>query len=322
MTTPFTLPPNTKFDSTLGALLVGLAVSAVAYGVFSVQVYTYYRRYPSDKAFYKTIVVLIWILETADEAFIGHCVYYYLVTNFVDPSVLFTAKPVWTLVLQVAFGALVGCIVKVCFALRVWRFSYRNWFLTGSLVLLTLAQMGLAIAYTIRGFQITTLLDLTGLRVVGSLALGFGVATDMSIAAALCYYLQGMRSGYSGSDSLVNTLTIYAVNTGVLTSACSIVTLILYDCMTDNFIFMCFYFVLSKLYAISFMATMNTRKAIRGRGTDREEGKSTSFIMVSEAAHRHGSVRMPAAPPQSRRKVNSVHSDYSPSASGHYTDGW
>ncbi|KAF8660474.1 hypothetical protein AX16_001619 [Volvariella volvacea WC 439] len=32
------------------------------------------------------------------------------------------------------------------------------------------------------------------------------------------------------------------------------------------------YFILSKLYAISFMCTLNTRKIIRGRGTDRAGG--------------------------------------------------
>ena len=41
---------------------------------------------------------------------------------------------------------------------------------------------------------------------------------------------------------------------------------------------MSFYFVVSKLYAVSFLATLNTRTLIRGRGTDNEQPKST-FIM-------------------------------------------
>ncbi|KAG0692215.1 hypothetical protein DFH29DRAFT_971348, partial [Suillus ampliporus] len=48
-------------------------------------------------------------------------------------------------------------------------------------------------------------------------------------------------------------------------------------------------------YAISFLATLNTRKIIRGRGTDREEGKSTTFNIVTESMRY--SVRIPMQEP-------------------------
>jgi hypothetical protein len=38
--------------------------------------------------------------------------------------------------------------------------------------------------------------------------------------------------------------------------------------MPENFIFMGVYFVVSKLYAISLMAALNTRSIVGGRGTD------------------------------------------------------
>lgn len=48
--------------------------------------------------------------------------------------------------------------------------------------------------------------------------------------------------------------------------------------LPGKFVFMTFYFIMSKLYAVSFLATLNTRTLIRGRGTDNEQPKST-FIM-------------------------------------------
>ncbi|KAI0927054.1 hypothetical protein AcV5_007693 [Taiwanofungus camphoratus] len=75
---------------------------------------------------------------------------------------------------------------------------------------------------------------------------------------------------------------LYAVNTGILTSAISLCTLILYDTMPENFIFMCFYFIVSKLYANSFLATLNTRKVLRGRGTDGEHSTMPTFLMVGK----------------------------------------
>lgn len=72
---------------------------------------------------------------------------------------------------------------------------------------------------------------------IGSLALGAGVITDISIATALCYYLQQLRTDFSRSishffvfitkfsnrsgifrsNALVRSLTVHAVDTGILT---------------------------------------------------------------------------------------------------------
>ena len=69
--------------------------------------------------------------------------------------------------------------------------------------------------------------------------------------------------------------------------------------MPDNFIFMAFYFVLSKcmsffaplsveithfssVYANSFLATLDTRRVLRGRGTDAETATMPTFLMVGK----------------------------------------
>ncbi|OAX41671.1 hypothetical protein K503DRAFT_767468 [Rhizopogon vinicolor AM-OR11-026] len=283
------------FDNTLGALLIGFAVSATAFGMLTIQVYTYYRRFPQDKVAYKVLAALIWLLSLVDQVFIGNGVYFYNITNFLNPLALIATRPQWSLILQMTLGAVVGAIVKGCFTLRVWRFSYKNWWLTGFLFFFIFAQLATAIVFTVKCFQLPTTLALSSLRFVGSLSLGLGVVTDMCIAAALFIYLQKMHSSYANTESLINKLTIYAVNTGLLTSTFSASTLILFNLMPTNFVFICFYFVLSKLYAISFLATLNTRKIIRGRGTDREGGKTSSFQMVTESMRR--SVQIPIQAP-------------------------
>lgn len=288
MSTEFALP---RFDNTLGALLIGFAVSATAFGMLTIQVYIYYRRFPQDKAAYKALAALIWSISFVDQAFIGYGVYFYTITNYLDPLPLTTGKPQWTLIVQMTLGAVVGAIVKACFTLRVWRFSYRNWWLTGFLFLMVLAHLGTVTAFTVKCFEMPSFVYMIALKSLGSLSLGIGVVTDVSIAAALCFYLQKMRSSHSTGDPMINTLIIYAVNTGLLTSTISLSTLVLFNIMPTNFIFICMYFVLSKLYAISFLATLNTRQIIRGRGTDREEGKTTSFNMVTESMR--PSVQMP-----------------------------
>jgi hypothetical protein len=43
-------------NNTLGAILVGFAVSCVAYGILLTQIYVYFSRYPSDRPMYKYLV--------------------------------------------------------------------------------------------------------------------------------------------------------------------------------------------------------------------------------------------------------------------------
>lgn len=76
-----------------------------------------------------------------------------------------------------------------------------------------------------------------------------------------------------------------------------------YNIMPDNFIFMSCYFVLSKrtyiyqhsevfgehlpsVYVNSFLATLNTRRVTRGRGTDAETATMPTFLMVGKITKR------------------------------------
>ncbi|KAN0074729.1 hypothetical protein V8E55_011778 [Tylopilus felleus] len=304
-----------SFDNTLGALFIGFSVSTMVYGVFLVQVYHYYHRYPSDKAGYKVIVALLLILETTHQAFNGHSVYYYAITNYMNMIALLD-KPVWSLVFQLLGGAVVGAIVKLLFTLRVWRFSYGN------------------------VYALPALPDLVHLRVVGIVALGIGVLNDIGVAAALCYYLQSMRSSYTQSDSLIRSLTLYAVNTGVLTSAMSFATLIIYNFMPRNFIFVGCYFVQSKLYGVSFVATLNTRQIIRGRGTDGEAKGSPGFEIVVDRQCQTHSIPLQIATiktdtssrdvesgegqerQQNSATFSALHDDFTEGQRPYYTVGW
>ena len=50
------LPVKMSVDNTLGAVLVGFAVSCCVYGILITQVYVYFSRYPSDRHAYKYLV--------------------------------------------------------------------------------------------------------------------------------------------------------------------------------------------------------------------------------------------------------------------------
>ncbi|THH11133.1 hypothetical protein EW146_g8148 [Bondarzewia mesenterica] len=294
-------------DSTIGAAFIGWGVSSLVFGVLCIQVWSYFQRYPRDNIAYKLLVSFVpflrsparlhtsdcikvgalWLLELLHQAMVGHCVYHYAVSNFGN-VLAFTARPVWTLSLQVTVGAIVGTVVKICFGMRVWKFSKGNYVITGFIVIMALVQLGFAFSKSPHMHDIdhTCLMhdyDTSSIFhqiTIATTSLALGVTTDIFTAAALSYFLHKMRTGYTKSDTLINQLILYSVNNGFLTSVCSLAVVILYNIMPTNFIFMGMYFVLSKLYANSCLSTLNTRRFVRGKGTDREEGTGPTFLMV------------------------------------------
>ncbi|KAF7299998.1 hypothetical protein MKEN_01322100 [Mycena kentingensis (nom. inval.)] len=266
-------PPGVTLDNTFGAAFIGFAMSCAALGVCTNQAITYFARYPEDKVAYKLLVVLVWLLTCVDQALIGHAVYFYTISNYANPLILLK-RVEWTLIVQLTVGAAIGTIVRLCFAMRVWRFSQRNIIVTVLVVLLTVAEMGLAIAFTVKCFENPFLTVLPDLKVIASLALGGGALADVVIAVSLCFFLRRYRTGSKRANTLVTTLTVYAVNTGAVTAAISVGTLLFYDLRPSTFQFLAFYFILCKLYTISFFCTLNTRRVVRGKGTERSDGRS------------------------------------------------
>ncbi|KAJ3907628.1 hypothetical protein F5879DRAFT_1008214 [Lentinula edodes] len=249
-----TVSPEVTIDNTLGALFVGFAMACCIYGILLSQIYTYLANYPLDRPVYKT-------LETVDQALIGQIYYHYGISNFSNPLTLIEGAQTWSL--QQTLGSVVGTIVKISFALRVWRFSQRNFWITGLIMVLAIGGLSLSIVFTVKSFMLPDVFSVVRLRVLGTIALGVGVLTDIVTALALCYFLNKLRTGYRQSDSLVSSLIKYAINTGALTSVISVTTVVLYNLMPSNLIFIAVFFILSK-------CILNTRRVVRGRGTDKQ----------------------------------------------------
>jgi len=132
-------------SNTIGALVFGWGISNIVFGMLCIQVWRYYQRYPNDPWSYKVLVFALWALEALHQALIGHTTWYYVVENFGNLFV-FLELPVWSLCVQTVLGSLVGSIVKICFALRVWKFSRGNYLVTGLIIGMVIAQFGMSLS--------------------------------------------------------------------------------------------------------------------------------------------------------------------------------
>jgi len=302
-------------SNTIGAVVIGWGISSLFFGMLCIQVWTYYQRYPNDNYSYKVLVFALWALEALHQAFIGHIAWFYVVQNFGN-FLVFLEPPVWTLSAQTLVSSLVGTIVKICFGMRVWKFSRGNYLVTGLIISMALAQFATAIVYTHKAFHLHVD-QADQIKTIGSAALSLGVVTDVFTAASLSYFLHQMRTGLKRSDTLINRLIIYSVNTGALTSVFSAAVLVSYNLMPSNIIYIALYFILSKLFANSCVGTLNTRRFVRGRGTDHEEATIPTFLMVASTIPAPPE-RAKRSPRQQRASITTSNSDKLP----HYARGW
>jgi len=67
-------------------------------------------------------------------------------------------------------------------------------------------------------------------------------------------------------NGILDKLMLYAFENGSLTCAATVVSLVCWLTMHTNLIFMGIHFVISKLYANSFLATLNARRNLHQTG--------------------------------------------------------
>jgi len=232
------------------------------YGLTLLQTYTYYKRFPNDSWRLKLLVFVVWVLDTLHLILCTIAIYWYLVLNYNNPAQL--AFTHWSMNLQTDCNGLIGLMVEIFFAQRVWRIS-KNWHLTCLICILACLHFGLGVFFTVESFLLKEYSRYTQLTWVTSTGLGGAAAADIIIAVSLVYFLLRSRTGFERTDSLITTLAIYAINTGLLTSICATCAVITFAIMPTNFVWISFFWCLGKLYCNSLLASLNSRRKLRAK---------------------------------------------------------
>ncbi|KZT03223.1 uncharacterized protein LAESUDRAFT_814857 [Laetiporus sulphureus 93-53] len=110
----------------------------------------------------------------------------------------------------------------------------------------------IALCYEISRFREYT--DFLVARYVTYLPLGVATCVDAIIASALCYLLRRCRTGYSKMDSTISVLMLFTVNTGILTTLCSLTAMTMLATLPDTFAAISVNLTVTHLYVNSFMA--------------------------------------------------------------------
>lgn len=254
-------------NPTFGACLIGAQISAVLYGLTTLQAYFYFVSYPDDSRDNKALVYIIWLLDTLHIVFASISVYHYLVTNYDNPSSL--AFVHWSLIVSVAVNIVIACIVQTFFTIQIFLLanSRIRWWLSSIIGICIFAHLSFGVELITLVFIKKEFVKLSQGTLFASAVAPFGVFTIMSdilIAGSLCVLLYRSRTKYRRTNTIITTLMLYAVNRCLLTSVVAIAEMIVYKIMPDSLWYMAVDFVAGKLFVNSFLATLNSRQSIRG----------------------------------------------------------
>ncbi|KAL1759520.1 hypothetical protein FB107DRAFT_271088 [Schizophyllum commune] len=211
------------FNASLGSAFLGCLLSAILYGVTCVQAFNYHKGCFRDPRRIACFVYTLWVLETVHLALIAHGCYYYTVTNYVNPASLL--RPAWSFIAQIPFSITMDLSVRegAFFARRIWILTRQhNPNLAKALVVcigvMSLIPFASGTALTARAFILNEYAVFWKISFLLYTSLGSGVVADGLIATSMCILLSRSRTGLVKTDTIIDRLMLYSINTGLLTT--------------------------------------------------------------------------------------------------------
>ncbi|KJA15860.1 hypothetical protein HYPSUDRAFT_207529 [Hypholoma sublateritium FD-334 SS-4] len=281
-----------ELDSTLGAVLIAGLLAAVLHGLTILQTFLYTQTSGSDGPLMRCLVLFLWSVDTLHTALISHTLYFYLVTNFGHIGVL--AAPTWSIIVAIYLTSLTGIIVRIFLAYRLFllcgRYRPRLRVALPAIVMIpTMITFLTGLIFASKAFIVRLFARLDTFSVYLYITFSAAALADTLIAVSLCVLLYRSRTGIEQTDSLLTTLIVMTINTGLLTSIFALLCLITYSIWPLKFIYVGMYFSLNKLYVNSLLGSLNARKILqakqeRSTHDHRRSVRSTRFEVVSEPA--------------------------------------
>ncbi|KZP13131.1 hypothetical protein FIBSPDRAFT_936504 [Athelia psychrophila] len=246
-------------QKSIGASEVGILIATFLFGVCTVQAYIYFVAERRDPLWIRLLVAFVWLLECTDTLFAWHRVYYVTVQNFGNAEAVVSTE--WTLSAGSIMAGIVEALVQSFFAYRIHVLSQR-WPIT---ILLWAGSVAIVITQTVTvTIESDALLSLSQNHVWLVTATQAVLAfVDCTSTTALCYYLRIRKTGFSGTDHVINRIFIWTLQTGLITTVAALASFILSITLTNTSIWICIAVFQSKLYSNSLLASLNGRDTLR-----------------------------------------------------------
>ncbi|TBU44277.1 hypothetical protein BD309DRAFT_862614 [Dichomitus squalens] len=304
------MDPLPALDNIFGAIFVGYSLGLAVYGSNLQQSYRYFRLHSADRWSLKAVVVLLLVLDTVHMGTIAQILYHYLISSFFDPFALLTRN--WcTLTMPLFFDATV-VVAQGFYVRRIYTMNrgYRPILLLIVVLMLVESSMyaqppkasrfGLAPLYSPD-------LQLSLWQRLNLVGIAIAVLTDLLLASTLVYILRRARTEFNNTNSLLDTLIVYTVNTCVLTGGFLVLSLIFLAAFPETDIFLGFLIPGARTYTASVLAVLNSRKSLSERIMKTNDAGTFGLVSFRTPKLSGGAIISPDSGENLVHRTSSIH---------------
>ncbi|KAE9404416.1 hypothetical protein BT96DRAFT_989465 [Gymnopus androsaceus JB14] len=225
-----------------------------------------------DRVLLKSMVIVVVLLDFVHQVFTSHWLYSYCVTNFGNSDALnILPWSYYGMVYPTAFVTVIAqrygfeiMLLGGLTLLNSWMSVSRSYVIAGAIWCISLAQFAALLYYVARVIKIPFASELATL-----------LGGDAIIVNAL-----GASWSKVVTNHVLHSIMMFSVTTGIMSSVCAIIVLSITASLPNTNIELAFYFLLTRLYSNSFLATLNSRDHLRDRNYSGSNGVITTSNFI------------------------------------------
>ncbi|KAI0655879.1 hypothetical protein C8Q70DRAFT_401750 [Cubamyces menziesii] len=146
------------------------------------------------------------------------------------------------------------------FAWRVWRLAPKFRIIVVITGVLYVGELAVFTVATYKLFKISLIWETTTVMRMITAASISGLAADSALTVSLIVVLHRSRTGFKRTDSKIDVLIMYSVNTGFLTGLFNILYVIFAYTKPYSSLYIATTFIGVKMYAATLLAALNSRR--------------------------------------------------------------
>lgn len=293
--TPLVIPPD--IGKLTGPLLIGQFFNWGLFGVLCLQAFIYSEAFSSDRSFQKTLVIVVFALETLQTTLGTHDAFRILAVHFGNMEELDKVGLLWFT--YPFLNTIMSFIVQLFYAWRIHMLSYNLW-IPALIAILAIVQTVAGVWESVVAHQLGTFSRLADESIwTGIVHLTGTALCDILITLSMIFYLKKSQLGFRAFNEFLSKLVNVTAETGILCTIMAILDLALFLGYRRTNYHTVPAAAISKLYANSLFAILNARASFES--VDREvhrRSQTSMYLSFADASQfqSHSQATSPLSP--------------------------
>ncbi|KAG8951813.1 hypothetical protein FRC04_005505 [Tulasnella sp. 424] len=246
---------STNPNGVLGPWAVGALMDAFFMGLLWTQVVNYYRWFPNDSKWIKSLVAVVTLISCVKFFQSCYTTWDKFIIGFGDW--VHVVDVGWEIYMIPVFGQALSFCAQLFFAWRCFTLMGRNWYILTSLLISITASFAMAIVVGYR--YATDPFNNSAIQRFSAPQLALNIINDLLISAIVTIRLTQSRSGFSATtDTALKRLLAVTWGAGIPPTISATLDMITFFTMPLNLVHVLFNMLTGRLYVFSMMYALNS----------------------------------------------------------------